>query len=511
MLKNKVALGAVWLFFGKFLSHLIALGGFVIIAGFLTPEDVGLVGVTMAMMSIIAAAADMPVSMALIQLKDPEKHDFDTAFTLSLIRGVVVTILISAAAIPVAMIYNEPRYTPLMFAIAVYPLLLSFRNPNFERKARAMKFSFEFSMMLTAKIVSFLLTVAIAYYTRSYWALIIGQLAFAAVQAIMTYVLCPIFPWFSLKSWKKLFNFSVWLGLGWFVNQLNWRADMLMVGGLPDKNTKGHYSYANQITNETIQMINQAASKSLFSAFSLIQTEPDRVRRGYLTSQRTVFALIAPIALGLAATADWLIPLLFSPQWYPMIMIIQFSAPIAALMSMVAPANALAMSMDRTKELFFRDLFGLGVRLPMLVYGLMFHGLVGILLARAAAGVVMALVNMGMSKRYIQLSFWKQFSNVLRPMLCGFIMLGVVFGMRQIVPYEGGWLADLTVSLPKPEYMQKLIALMLVAGTGALAYVIASILTWHMAGRPEGLESRLGGAFGKVMSKIKGKPAEEAA
>ena len=88
MLTNKVALGAFWIFFGRISSHIIALGSTLIVARLLSPEAFGLIALAMSMMAIISAMVDLPVAMALIQLKDPTKQDFDTAFTMSLMPSI---------------------------------------------------------------------------------------------------------------------------------------------------------------------------------------------------------------------------------------------------------------------------------------------------------------------------------------------------------------------------------------------------------------------------------------
>lgn len=491
MLSNKVALGAAWLFFGKMLSHIVALLGTLVVARLLTPEAFGLIALAMSIMAIVAALTELPVSMALIQLKDATKQDYDTAFTLSVMRGSIVAVLICVAAWPAAMIYNDERLGPLVLTFALYPLIAGFGNSNFERRAREMKFNYEFSMMLAAKLASFIATVAFAYYTRSYWAIAIGQLALVGVQTLMTYILCPILPGISLKSWKRLFNYSIWLGIGWFVNQVNWRSDMLLIGGVLGQKTLGHYTVGTQLTNESTQMVIQAVQKSLFAAFSQIQDEKARMRRGYLNAQIVTFALVMPMAFGLAATADWALPLLFGEKWRDAVIVVQLSAPIAAFMTMTAPSRALALATGRTRLTFFVDLLALAVRLPLIIIGVMQFGLVGVLVGRALAGAFMLFVNMAMVRHLIGLGVIAQLVNITRPLFAGGVMLAAVFGMRQVVHFQGS-------------FLERLAELGLVAGVGAAVYISVSLTTWVMAGRPEGLETRLGGAFGKLRAKLSG-------
>ena len=496
MLTNKVAFGAIWLLAGKFLSHIIALGGMVIVARLLMPEDMGIIYMAMGMMAIIGSLTDLPVAMALIQIKDPTKKDFDTAFTMQFIRGMVVATTVTLMAWPISQIFDDDRFQPLMLVLAIYPFLSGLRNSNFEVKAREMKFSFEFRMMLTAKIASFLVTVALAYYWRSYWAIVFGQLTLVGVQSLMTYVLCPILPGISLKNWRKLFNFSIWLGVGWFVNQVNWRSDVLLAGGVLGKSTAGHYTVGAQLTQESSQMIIQAALRSLFAAFSQIQDDLERMRRGYLNAQSVSFAIVMPLMFGLGAVADKLIPLIYGEKWLLSVIVVQMTAPVAAFATLNGPAQSIALALGNTRTIFFRDVMALMIRLPLVVTGLFQYelfglpnALVGILTGHMISAAIMLMINFAMVKRFLDLPVWRQITNVLRQLSAGIVMVGAVWAARQVIEIQGGlW--------------QQLLLIGLVSAIGAATYIAISLVSWLIMGRPVGLESKLGDAIGKVRSKL---------
>ena len=496
MLTNKVALGALWLLVGKFMSHIIALGGMVIVARLLMPEDMGIIYMAMGMMAIIGSLTDLPVAMALIQIKNPTKTDFDTAFTMQFLRGVLVATTVTLMAWPTSLIFNDERFQPLMMVLAIYPFLSGLRNSNFEVKAREMKFSFEFRMMITAKVASFLVMVAMAYYTRSYWAIVFGQLTLVGVQSLMTYVLCPVLPGISLKNWKKLFNFSIWLGVGWFVNQVNWRSDVLLAGGVLGKATAGHYTVGAQLTQESSQMIIQAGLRSLFAAFSQIQDDLERMRRGYLNAQAVSFAVVMPLMFGLGSVADKLIPLIYGEKWIQAVIVVQLTAPVAAIATLNGPAQSIALALGNTRTIFFRDVLALAIRLPLVVTGLFQYelfglpnALVGILVGHMVAASIMLMINFSMVKRFLDLPVRNQITNVLRQLSAGVIMVGAVWAVRQVIEIHGGlW--------------QQLFLIGAVAAIGAATYIVVSVASWMAFGRPDGLETKLGDALGKLKSKL---------
>ena len=501
MLTNKVAFGAIWLLAGKFLSHMIAFVGMVIVAKLLMPEDLGIIYMAMGTMAIIASLTDLPVAMALIQIKDPTKQDFDTAFTLQLLRGLLVATTVTLMAWPTSVIFNDERFQPIMMVLAIYPLLSGLRNSNFEVKAREMKFSFEFRMMLTAKVASFLVMVALAFYWRSYWAIVFGQLTLVGVQSLMTYVLCPVLPGISLKNWKKLFNFSIWLGVGWFVNQLNWRSDTLLSGQVIGPSTAGYYTVGAQLTQESSQMIIQAGLRSLFAAFSQIQDDLERLRRGYLNAQAVSFAIVMPLMFGLGSVADKLIPLFYGDKWLQSVVVVQLAAPVAAFATLNGPAQSIALALGNTRTIFIRDVIALSIKLPLVTLGVFQYALfglpnalVGILVGSMISSAIMLMINFTMVKRFLDLPVRRQITNILRQLSAGVVMVGAVWAARQVIEIQGGlW--------------QQLFLIALVAAIGAATYIAVSVASWMALGRPDGLETKLGGALGKLKSKLTERPA----
>lgn len=495
MLSTRTALGAIWLFAGRFLNIGIGLASTIIMARLLMPADIGIVTLAMSVMVVASAAAELPVGAALIQLKDPTEDDFNTAFTLSVLRGLIIFVIMMALAWPVAYAFKNsltahPRELAyLIMAFALYPLVLGFQNANFEQWARELKFDREFLMSVTAKVVAFVVSVWMAYEFRNYWALVVQQLLLAGVSVLMTYILRPKLCGFSLKSFKRIFNFSVWLGLGWLVNQINWRSDNFVIGAELGEDTLGQYSMGSNLANESTQMAIQAILRSLYSGFSQIQADRGRLQAAYLKAQSMTLAFVLPIGLGLSILADVLVPILLGPNWHMAVIVVQVSAPIAAILTLTGPSQALGMALGRTRTIFFRDVFALVTRLPMLLIGIFTAGLIGVLVARAASGVVMLIVNLGMVRNFIGITLISQLVNTWRSLLSGALMMMGVVGARHWVKVEG-------------EPLQQFFALGVLVGVGGVIYVGLHAVLWLISGRPEGPETKLLEMVEKVRTKL---------
>src|SRR5262245_20119157 len=108
------AVGAgAWTVGSRLGAKLIDLAMLLCLARFLGPAEFGLVAMAMAAVFIVEALFDLPMAAALIRLPQLTPGLLHTAFTLSLLRGLVVALLLLAVAWPLAAFNNEPRLSLL--------------------------------------------------------------------------------------------------------------------------------------------------------------------------------------------------------------------------------------------------------------------------------------------------------------------------------------------------------------------------------------------------------------
>ena len=97
----------------------------------LVPEDFGIVALATAYIAIVEGLTALPMAQALIRFRDADRSLYDTAWTLSVLRGVAIALLILASAAPVAGLMDEPRLITVILVLALRPLLEGLINPRF--------------------------------------------------------------------------------------------------------------------------------------------------------------------------------------------------------------------------------------------------------------------------------------------------------------------------------------------------------------------------------------------
>ncbi|MEL6280813.1 MAG: oligosaccharide flippase family protein, partial [Pseudomonadota bacterium] len=300
MLGKKVAVATTVLMIGTVIANVIGFASMIIVARHLAPEDFGLAITALAIVLIIGALTDLPVSTSLYHLKTPSDDDFNTAWTLSLLRGLVAMLVLLAMAYPLSALYEDARLVPLIAALSIMPLGFSLRSMYFERYAMDLNFTPSIVERVFQKLASALTAIAIATTTASYWAIPVSMIVASFASLLITYVYAPRLPRLSLKSFKAIFGYSIWLSLAGMFNAITWRIEILTAGKLIGPAGAGYIGLGAQFTSRFREFAVGPIRQSLFSAFSKMQEDPARLRVAYGASMATSLALLAPIGVGMS-------------------------------------------------------------------------------------------------------------------------------------------------------------------------------------------------------------------
>lgn len=477
MLGEKILRGTSWLLAGRLISNLLGLASTLIAARLLMPEDFGVMAFGMSVFAIASAVVELPVGTALVQMKSVEREDFNTAWTINVLRGVVVALLMLAAAWPVAMLTGDERIAWVVIALAAYPLVTGLRNSWFEQYIREMDFRREALLDVLAKIASIVVIVWVALETRSYWALPAGVISAALVATLLTFILRPQLPAFSLRRFRKFFGFSLWIGLGNIADSIRDAATTLLLGRLAGNAKLGAFSVGSQFAERLELVLYAPMERTLFAAFASIQDDMERVRKAYLKALHTGFAIILPVCTGIALLANEIILIALGPDWADAVPVLAFIAPATALYLIAGLSNALTNALGQPQALFRFKILSLLIHIPMMLAGLLLFGFKGGLVACAATAFLWYLMSIHVASRLTKLSHWAQVSVLIRTIIsAGMMSAAVLVARHTLLAGPGESLMDLALDAG------------LLAGLGAAVHIACHILLWRLSGRGEGIE-----------------------
>tara|TARA_R110001592_G_scaffold203271_2_gene453033 strand:+ start:114 stop:1586 length:1473 start_codon:yes stop_codon:yes gene_type:complete len=484
MLKMMILRGTAWLLLGRFVSQAIGLVSTLVAARLLVPADFGLVAVAMSVFMIAGAVVELPVGAALVQLKTVTDRDFNTAWTLNILRGAIVTVLMLAAAWPVAAVFGDPRLLAVISALAIYPFLLGFRNSRFEMYIRNMDFKWEAMVEIGTKVASFAVMFWVAFATGSYWALPLGLIASGAIALVMSFALCPQIPGLSLSEFRKFFGFSIWLGLAQIADSLRESATSLFIGKLLGNATLGTYSVGIQFADRMELFLYAPMERTMFAAFSSIQDDLYRVRAAYLSSLHASFAISLPICVGIGLLAKEIVAITLGPEWASAALVLAFAAPITAIYLLGAISVSIATALGRTRSVFLLKAVSACLYIPVMVLGALQFGMMGVLWAGVFGAIVWCGLSFRLMTTVIDVTISRQVAAVGRSLVAAFMMSGAVTWAR------GSLFDD-----PAQGITGLLVQAATLSSIGAAVYLVTHAGLWISANRPQGIERLVSARF----------------
>ncbi|XAZ22666.1 lipopolysaccharide biosynthesis protein [Sinorhizobium sp. B11] len=472
---HRTATASIWTISGKFLARLLDFVSLLVLARLLSPADFGIVAIATSVLVIVEAILDLPLTQALVRIPSPSERMFATAFTLSLMRGTAISLLMIVVAWPMALFYNDPRLFPLVAVISIAPAMRSVISPRMVLFMQRFDFRREFALDLLAKGATLIFSVGVVLATDSYWGLAIGAVAGPTTSTIVSYIFAPMRPRLSLSEWKHFQDMVGWNTVSQVLNSLNWQMDRLMLPRFTSLSTYGAFSVADNLAGIPYQTFVGPLMRPLMAAFSNVSDRGQQIT-AYLKATNAIMVVAAPILLVIILLAEPIVRIVVGEKWIVAAPILQWLCIVSLIGLPTTIMPSLVMVLDKTRYVALRMFAEFAVRAPVTVVGVVMFGLEGALAARVIAAVVAYLVCLVIMQRLIGVSIGAQLYAFVRPLVACVPMVGFLLLVQPVL-----------VAIPLG---LELVVVVGFCSIGALAlFWVFSLLLWQAVGRPDGLEA----------------------
>jgi len=471
---EQAAFAGAWLVFGKLVSRVIDFTLLLVLARCLSPDDFGTVAKAMSLILVVEAVLEMPIGQALLRSASPTPALYDTAFTLSVVRGLGLALLLAAVAWPFAHAVHDVRVAPLVIALSLAPICRGALSPRIFDFARVMDFRREIAIEAAGKLAAALLSLAVLGATGSYWAIATATIAAPLVTNLLSYVVAPYRPRLGFSGWQHFSDLVGWNSLTQGISALNWQLDRLLIARYMPAAQVGQYSIASDLSGIPHQAVIAPASKSVMAALCQIP-ERQRLADAYRKSTEALFTTMAPIFVVMAVLANDIVFVALGPGWDLAPHVLAWFSIAAILTLPCTPLNALAVPLRHTRLVTYRTAIEFAVKMPATIGGILWFGVDGALGGRMLASITLLLVTVAMVRWLVGLPILSQLGALLRTSFALGAMALVVSSTRHAF---GDAATTVTAA-----------GAIVIAGlAGAIAYVAIVLAIWRLRGCPEGIE-----------------------
>lgn len=472
-LGERAVRGAIWAIGARLSARAVDFATLLLLAHLLSPADFGLVAIAMTLITLIEAVLELPLHTAIFRLDDIRPAHYDTAFTLGVLRGLVVTVATTLIAFPFSKVYHDDRLFMLICALGVAPAARSLSSPRIALITKELKASPLFTIEVGGKVAASILACTFALTTHSYWAIAIGTITAPVVMSLLTYLFAPYRPRLSLAEWPSFSGFLGWSSAGQFLAALNWQADRLILGRLISRPELGRYSIAGDLSSLPSQAIVKPVIGIFTPTLTNLQRDRDRIASAYLKCASTLSYIALPIAVGSSFVATPLIAVLLGPKWVEAADILRVVSLLTIPFIIIAPYTGLYLAMGETRLFFRQNLIELTTKIPMMLGGALVYGIWGVIAAVAASTVIQTVVITRSVRTLTGLTPLAQLMAGWRACASALAMIAAI-ALINLIPAKATLMPALSLFVD--------------VATGAAVYVLAVVGLWLGTGRPDGIE-----------------------
>lgn len=319
--KKKAALGGVWVAaeFGSnqglrlvrniFLTHMI------------TQQMYGLLGLAGIVIDFVNNISDVGINLSIIRQRRADEQRFlDSAWTLSVIRGLLVWLIACAMAFPAAWFYSEPSLALAVPLLGLSAIMLGACSTKFSTYNRDLDFARVTIIKIVGKLIGFGATIAWALIAPDHLGVIlVGPLLAGLLTMLASHLLLAgTNNWFAWDrdSIRELISFGKWVFLATLLTFLIRKGDLLIIGKLEGTEGFAVYAVAYSMANMLPKMCQAICSKILFPIYSNIQNEkPHAVRRKILKSRFWLLRMFLPAIWLVIAFGGYAVQLLYPANY----------------------------------------------------------------------------------------------------------------------------------------------------------------------------------------------------
>lgn len=425
--QKSMAKGSIWSFSMRITQVILEFTKLIIVAYIITPRDFGLLGIALLIISILETVFQMGFNLALIQKKEDIKALIDSAWTFSIIRGLIIFSILFISAPYFAIIFNEPESTRIIQIIGLGVLFDCFKNISIIYFQKELNFKKQFIYFVSGYLIDFIITITFIIILQNLWAYVLGLLIGKLSFMILSYIMGPYKPRFNfnIKKGLELFAFSKWILISNILVFLILQGDDIFVGILLGATTLGFYQMAYKISNLPATEIAGVFDNFNFPLYSKLQDDPVALNEIFSRSHNLINFLVIPIAFLFFFLGYDIIKIVLGEQWLPIVPIFQILSIWAFLRSNSKNLSIFFTAIGKPKI----NTFAQGIQiliLFVLIYPLLISfGLLGVAVAVVLSAIVILFIRVFIFLKITSFNL----NNYLKP-----ILLQLIFAFLSLLP-----------------------------------------------------------------------------
>ena len=425
---KKTKLGVVYNTLAKLISTFGQIISTIVLARLLVPEEVGIVTAGMIVIGGVTKFGEFGFHNGLVQRKD-EVEDIhihslfwmDFAFKAAIWLGVFLT------SPWLATFFEIPELEIALPVLAIFMLLECFSTTPKAVMRRNMDFKSTSIINTVDKYVSIVTSISLAALGFSFWSLIYCKLLSSLIAGIISMTKARWIPrfQFSFQASKELFHFGVMVAVRNLFKYGSDRIDRLLITKFIGAGAVAIYEKAFELMRMPQKQITRSVNRVVFSAFSRIQDEPERIRRAFRKLILAVSLLSFPMLFGMAYVAPTFIPIALGENWLLTIVPVQIMCVAGIIRSTDPFLNSLLTATGYVRSTVTRRAIEFVIIAVATSIGVQ-YGVPGVAFAITGASIIVTIMMLSIITKVTNVSWGDYFMPQMPALVASTGMLAAI-------------------------------------------------------------------------------------
>ena len=319
-LKKRAVNGSIWSVTGFGAGQFLRLVSNLLLTRLLFPEAFGILALVQVVLQGIKMFSDVGISTSIVRdERGDEPAYLHTAWTLQVIRGVLIWGVSALLAYPASLLYNAPELIYLIPAIGFTACIQGFNAPIILTLKRHLKLAQLVSWEVATQAFTIALTVILAWQYQSVWAIAVGGVLGALCGCLVSYLMSQERPKFHLESssLENIFSFGKWIFLSTALTFLIQQGDILILGTFLSKEQLGMFSIAAIWSRMVLQLVLKINDQVMMPVYAEAYRGDKATIKAKIQRGRIPLLLITlPATWFMVICGQFVIELLYDPRYY---------------------------------------------------------------------------------------------------------------------------------------------------------------------------------------------------
>lgn len=422
--KKIILHSTLWSAFEKWGDQFINFIIYVVLARSLSPKVFGIVAIGMSVVTIIQTILHHGLNESLIQKKDVHFGHANALFWFVFILSTILSLSIFVSSKYIAHIFGIQDLVIVFRYFSLIIIISSVSTVKISLLKRELRFRELAIRQIIVRVLAGVIALLLIHFNYTLQALVIYYLSMYLLDFIILY---------SLDGWRPEFSFSKnylvdLLAFGISntglrtISIINKKSIDLIIGYTMGAEMTGLFNIAYNLVLKISNLIDGVISNVIFSLFSKIKDNIDKVNKLYSSAIRNVLMISMPIIVIIIFYNTYIIKYIFGAKWIASSNIFGILSFLIIARSFESINGQLIKSFGYPERLIVLKLFDFLIKVSI-IFICSAYGLYEVAMGYVATYIVFLPIYLYMSHKIIKYDFMKLFIRRKIDVLVIFILV----------------------------------------------------------------------------------------